>query len=168
MAGPGPGSPVRHTGSMAHRKGLLTAQVARWLAFTVFLAALMAGRVVLLNQMTSMRADIATLQDRKGFLETKSASLQERWNRATSAAVVAARAESELGLINPDLPSLALVKLQPEAKGRTRWTWPSWLDGIAGPDVAEAAEVVVPRQDGRMVHLSPVPRAGDAERRSRP
>jgi hypothetical protein len=115
-----------------------------------------------------MRADIATLQDRKGFLETKSASLQERWSRATSAAVVAARAEQELGLINPDLPSLALVKWQPEVKGRSRWIWPSWLEGITGPDAAEAAEVSAPRQDGRMVHLSPVSRAGDAaQRRSR-
>ena len=75
---------ARHCGNMAHRKGLLSGQVAVLLVAVLLLAVLLAGRVLVLNQMTVMRANIAVLQDRKGFLQTESASLLARWNRETS------------------------------------------------------------------------------------
>jgi len=155
--GPGAGNTRRRTGSMAHRKGLFTAQVGAVLAVSLLLAVLLTGRVVILNQMTAMRTRIAVLEDQRCFLETRSASLQAQWNRQTSAQVICERAEKELGLINPEEPGLVLVKL-PADQGKSRWGWPQWLEGLGGGDPAQAGVNQSVRQDGGMVHLIPAGR----------
>lgn len=152
--GPGDRNLSRRSGNMAQRKRFLSAQVGLALGVGVMLAVLMTGRLLLLNQVTTMRASIAVLQDRKGFLETRSASLQERWNQATSLAVVRARAEKELGLMRPDDPGLVLVKLpQEQPKGRSRW--PGWLGSWTAGDQAQAGELAPITVEGAMVHLAP-------------
>lgn len=155
--GPGAGDTRRRTGSMAHRKGLFTAQVGAVLVVSLLLAVLMTGRVVILNQMTAMRTRIAVLEDQKCFLETRSASLQAHWNKQTSAQVICDRAEKELDLINPQEPGLVLVKL-PADPGKSRWGWPQWLEGFGGGDPAQAGENLSVRPDGKMVHLTPAGR----------
>lgn len=153
--GHGERKPASRTGCMAHRKGLVTARVGWFLAGGLLLAFLMAGRVVVLNQMASMRVSIAVLGDQKDFLETESANLLEKWNHETSPKVVCARAEAELGLISPDQPDLVLVKL-PGDQDKSRWGWPHWLEGLGGGDPVQASESHLSRPDGGMVHLSPV------------
>ena len=140
---------------MAHRQGLLSVKVWTFLAAGLVLAALMAGRVLILNQMTNMRANIAVLEDRKGFLETRSAILQKTLNHETSAAVICRRARNELKLFSPLEPGLVLVKL-PDESGRSSWTWPAWLEGLAGGDQAQAGDFPRLETPGKMVHLSPV------------
>lgn len=156
-AGPGAGDTRRRTGSMAHRKGLFTAQVGAVLVVSLLLAVLMTGRVVILNQMTAMRTRIAVLEDQKCFLETRSASLQAQWNTQTSARVICDRAEKELGLMNPVDPGLVLVRL-PADQGKSRWGWPQWLEGLGGGDPAQAGQNQSIRPDGTMVHLTPAAR----------
>lgn len=152
--GPGDKNLSRRAGHMAQRKRFLSARVGLVLGVGVLLGALLTGRLLLLNQVTAMRAGIAQLQDRKGFLETRSASLQEGWNHATSLAVVRARAEKELGLERPDEPGLVLVKMPAEeVRGRSRWT--GWLGGWGGGDQAQAGEPAAIAVPGAMVHLTP-------------
>lgn len=152
--GPGERNSARRTGNMAHRKGLITARVGAVLLAGLLLAVLLAGRMVLLNQMTVMRTNIAVMEDRKDFLETKSADLLARWNQETSAQVICARAEKELGLRSPEQPGLVLVKL-PADPGKSRWGWPRWLESIGGGDPAQAGELGTGRADGQMVYLVP-------------
>jgi cell division protein FtsB len=144
----------RRTDCMAHRKGLVTARVGAALAVGLLLGVLTAGRVLVLNQMAAMRAEIAVLQDEKGFLETKSATLQESWNHETSSAVICDRAARELGLVRPAEPGPVLVKL-PVDRDKPRWTWPSWLEGIAGGDQVQAQDLAAGPSGGQMVHLRP-------------
>jgi cell division protein FtsB len=133
------------------------------LAAGLVLALLLTGRVLLLNQITVMRAEIAQLNDRKGFLETRAASLQQRYNQQTSAAVVIGRAERELKLVQPAEPGLVLVRL-PRDSGKSRWALPAWLGNLAGGDPAQATPPAAGLTTGAMVHLNPENRSPQAVR----
>lgn len=152
--GPGPRQQDRRAASMAHRKGLVSGRVASLLAVVLVLAVLLAGRVLILNQMTVLRANIAVLEDRKGFLETRSASLLEKWNRETSAQVVCRRAASELGLVRDAQPGLVLVRHEASTTGNS-WHLPAWLQNLAGGDPVQAAGTAPIRVTGTMVSLEP-------------
>ena len=153
--GPGECEMSRRTSSMAHRKGLLSDRLGASLVLILVLGILLAGRVLVLNQMTTMRSNIAVLADRQGFLETKSASLQARWNEATSAEVIVSRAGKELGLIRSQDPDLVLVRY-PVSGDKQGWSWPDWIENLAGGDPASAGTQMSMAFDGKMVSLVPV------------
>lgn len=153
--GPGDRDMSRRTSSMAHRKGFLSARLGASFVLLLVLGILLAGRVLVLNQMTTMRSNIAVLADRQGFLETKSASLQARWNEATSAEVIVRRAGKELGLIRSQDPDLVLVRY-PASGDKPGWSWPDWIENLAGGDPALAGGQMSMAVDGKMVSLVPV------------
>ena len=149
-------------GAMAHRKGLMTARMGSLIALGLLLAILMAGRVVLLNQVTNMRVQKAHLLEKKEFLETQHAALRAELNRATRPEVICARAERELGLIQPRVPDPVLVRLRPTQRDGG-WRLPDWLPVLAGGEVAHAQGVPAKAEAEGMIRLRPQA-AGTAER----
>jgi hypothetical protein len=154
-SGHGESPVVRRADNMAHRKGLCSRRVTAMLMVFLLIALLLGGRVLVLNQMTVMRTNISVLEDRQGFLETRAASLLAQWNRATSAAVIRARAEKELGLVLSAEPGLVLVRT-PDARDRNGWSLPAWLGNLAAGQEVQAA--APPTIVSDMISLQPRPR----------
>ncbi len=141
-------------GAMAHRKGLMTVRMGTIIFLAILFAALMAGRVVLLNQVTNMRVRNAQLSEQKSFLETRHAALQARWNHVTRPEVVCARAHDELGLIQPRTPDPVLVRVH-EPQRRSRWNLPGWLPALAGGETAHAQDLPPAGAGEGMIRLYP-------------
>jgi cell division protein FtsB len=128
-------------GNMAHRKSLISMRMGTLITLGVIFSLLMAGRVVLLNQVTNMRVQNAHLQDRQTFLETRRAALQAQLNQVTRPEVICARASRELGLIQPEVPDPVLVRL-PRDRPERRWRLPGWLPALAGGEDAHAQGMI--------------------------
>ncbi len=139
---------VSGDGAMARRKGVLTTQVVMVVVVAALVGLLLGGRIFLTNQITSMRARVADLENQKEFLEAGSAKLHMNWNHASSGEVVVARAQKELGLIVPEKPGLVLVCLDGPKKDKNvlRDLWAGLpASDQAGELVAGAMVSLVPR-----------------------
>jgi len=141
-------------GTMARRRGIFTARLLGSLLAVLLLGLLMGGRVFISNQITDLRAEIACLEDQKEFLEAGQADLQAAWNEATSPRTVRRRAESELGLVLPAQPGLALVAVPTDGNGADG-LWQRMMDrlGVDGGPLAQAASME--KLTGAMVSLTP-------------
>lgn len=128
----------RGAGVMAHRKGICSRGTAAALPVVVLGAMMLAGAVFVSNQVVAQRLRVAALEDQRDCLEAEGAGLRAGWNHASSAGVIRERAGREIGLLEPEDPSLVLARMIP-----VRPDGPRVLDRIlelGGPDALQAAE----------------------------
>lgn len=126
-----------HSGAMAHRRCLISRQVAATLGACLVMGLGLVGLVTLANQVINIREDIAVLEDRREFLEACQARSLARLIAARSPVVIVARAVQELGLVVSDDPDLALVMVSPDDKAGSH-DWQHLIDGLGGGEVAWA------------------------------
>ncbi len=138
---------------MAHRRAVGGRKLAGGAVAVLVFTFLLAGSVYVSNCVTEMRAEIARLEEQRGFLEASSARLLTEWNRETAPALVIARAEQELGLILPAEPGLVLVQLREDEKRTSAWR--RLLANMGGGDPLQAAELDPTWIMGSMVSLTP-------------
>ena len=148
------GAPCNRTiqGAMAHRRALGGRNLMLVAVAVLLGSALLAGSVIVSNRVTRLRAEIARLESRRGFLEAGSAGLLTRWNKATAAGVITARAERELGLIAPEQPCLVLLQVPGDAAPVSRLQ--RLLENFGSGNVP-AANAASDRMLGTMVSLTP-------------
>ena len=144
---------------MAHRRSLVAGRLVAGLLAGSAIAVILSGVVFLSNKVTSLRSEIASLENRKCCLEAASADLQVRWNRATQPAVIRERASAELGLVDPGEPALVLVRADRDDRDGPA-AWASWLERIGGGADALASEPAADASAPRFVSLVPRSVAG--------
>ncbi len=150
-------------GLMAHRKDLFSRSAALAVPVLLLGVVLLAGVVYISNQVVACRLQIARLDDRREYLDARSALLQARWNALTRADVIQARATREIGLVQAEQPHLVL--LQATAGEEEKYgLWRRVLAHFGGGTSLEAATdpLVGAQEHEGMVSLEPVYAAGEA------
>ncbi|MFT5233302.1 MAG: hypothetical protein ACI9UQ_001334 [Candidatus Krumholzibacteriia bacterium] len=146
-------------GTMAHRRQFVGCEVLYGLCIFSLLGSMLFGSVIISNRVTSLRTEIARLENERTFLEAGSAELLFAWNKATNQEVITSRARRELGLITSDDPVLVLVPADEGTPEVSRWR--KILENVGGADAAHASEVNPNWVMGSMISLTPRDAGGD-------
>lgn len=150
---------ARCGGAMAHRRQFVGCEVLYGMGVLALLGLLLFGSVVVANRVTSLRTDIARLENERKILEAGSAEKIFAWNKVTTQEVITSRARRELGLITPNDPVLVLVPADDAAPKVNRWR--RILENMGGPDAAQAADLPSNWVLGSMISLTPHGVGGD-------
>ncbi len=145
----------RESRAMAHRRGLLKGKVTLGTLGILGVGLLLAGSIFISNQTTGLRKSIADMDDRREFLEAGSGELLTKYNAATSAKVIIARAKIEIGLVEQENPGLVLVCKDPGDQEGATGAWQRFLNRFGGGDAALAAGEQVSLVVGSMISLTP-------------
>ncbi|NCQ33665.1 hypothetical protein GW813_01050 [bacterium] len=145
-------------GFMAQRRDMFCRGTALAVPLILVGVALLAGAVYVSNQVVACRLNVSRLEDRREFLEARTALLQARWNTVTASRVIQDRAHREIGLEIPRQPSMVLVQA-PRSSREDPGLWQRMLARFGGGQTLEAAtDPLAGTAAGSMVFLAPAAR----------
>jgi len=148
-------------GFMAQRRDMFCRGTALAVPLVLVGVALLAGAVYVSNQVVASRLQVSRLEDRRDFLEARTAQLQAQWNKVTATRVIQERAHAEIGLDLPERPSLVLVQA-PRSVRDDPGLWQRVLARFGGGETLEAAtDPLVGSAAAGMVSLAPAVREAD-------